>query len=200
MPHPPSTSHLFWQDTAVMKAQRSQALGQKPMVLWFTGLSGAGKTSIANAVEERLQALGRATYLLDGDNIRHGLCSDLGFSPEDRAENIRRIGEVARLMVDAGLIVMASFISPSDAQRQRVRKAFATGEFHEVYISTPLAVCEERDPKGLYKLARSGQLAQFTGVSAAYEAPPAPELSIDTSTTSLPECARLLVDYIVARQ
>jgi len=200
MHHPDPTSPVFWQDTSVSKAQRSLRLGQKPMVLWLTGLSGAGKTSIANAVEAHLHALGHATYLLDGDNVRHGLCSDLGFSPEDRAENIRRIGEVARIMADAGLIVIASFISPSDAQRQLVRRRFDGGEFHEVYVSTPLDVCEQRDPKGLYKLARSGKLAQFTGISAAYEPPCAPELTIDTSARPLAECARDLVEYIMARQ
>lgn len=200
MSHPDRPSNLFWQDTAVSKLQRSLGLGQKPMAIWLTGLSGAGKTSIANAVEKELHARGRATYLLDGDNIRHGLCRDLGFSPGDRAENIRRIGEVARLMVDAGLIVMASFISPSHAQRQLVRGAFDAGEFHEVYISTPLEVCEQRDPKGLYKLARSGKLAQFTGISAGYEAPPAPELTIDTSATPLAESTKQLVDYVMARQ
>jgi len=200
MHHPDPTSPVFWQDTSISKAQRSFRLGQKPMVLWLTGLSGAGKTSIANAVEDQLHSLGRATYLLDGDNIRHGLCSDLGFSPEDRVENIRRIGEVARILVDAGLIVMASFISPSDAQRQMVRRRFDAGEFHEVYISTPLDVCEQRDPKGLYKLARSGKLAQFTGISAAYEPPCAPELTIGTCDRPVADCAQELVDYVMARQ
>ncbi|RYF27472.1 MAG: adenylyl-sulfate kinase, partial [Comamonadaceae bacterium] len=181
-------------------AQRGLGLGQRPMVLWLTGLSGAGKTSLANAVEARLHVLGRATYLLDGDNIRHGLCADLGFSHDDRAENIRRIGEVARLMVDAGLIVLASFISPGLEQRRAVRERFAAGEFHEVYISTPLAVCELRDPKGLYKLARAGKVAQFTGISADYEIPPAPELTIDTSARQLAECAQELVGYVMALQ
>ena len=200
MPPSDPASPVFWQETAVDKTQRSLRLGQKPIVLWLTGLSGAGKTSIANAVEAQLHSLGHATYLLDGDNIRHGLCSDLGFSPDDRVENIRRIGEVARILVDAGLIVLASFISPSDAQRQTVRRRFGTGEFHEVYVSTPLDVCEQRDPKGLYKLARAGKLAQFTGISGDYEPPSAPELTMDTSARPLADCARELVEYVMACQ
>jgi adenylylsulfate kinase len=170
----------------------------RPMVLWLTGLSGAGKTSLATATRDRLQQAGLAAFVLDGDALRAGLCSDLGFSPEDRAENIRRAGEVARLLVDAGLIVLASFISPERLQRDRVRARFAPGEFHEVHVSTPLAVCEQRDPKGLYRRARSGALAQFTGVSAPYEPPLAAELSIDTTGQDLEECAQRLAAHVLS--
>lgn len=196
----PAPRQVFWQDATVGRAQRTQRLQQKPLTVWFTGLSGAGKTTLANAVESALHAKGYATYLLDGDNIRHGLCRDLGFSEADRAENLRRVGEVARLMVDAGLIVLASFISPSQRERGAVRQRFEPGDFVEVYVSTPLAVCEQRDTKGLYKLARAGKLGQFTGVSAPYDAPTAAELTVDTSTRALDECARQVVQFILERQ
>lgn len=181
-----------------IRAMGMDSTKTKPLVFWLTGLSGAGKTSIATAVCDKLHSAGRAACLLDGDVLRAGLCSDLGFSPADRAENIRRAGEVARLMADAGLIVIASFISPERAHRDRVRARFAPGEFHEVHVSTPLAICEERDPKGLYRLARQGTIAQFTGVSAPYEPPLAPELTIDTTGRSLEECAQRLADYVRA--
>lgn len=168
----------------------------KPIVLWLTGLSGAGKTSLALATRDKLCIAGLDAFVLDGDALRAGLCSDLGFSPEDRAENIRRAGEVARLMVEAGLIVLASFISPERAQRDKVRARFGPGEFHEVHVSTPLAVCEQRDPKGLYRRARSGAIAQFTGVSAPYEPPLAPEITLDTTDRDLDECAQRLARYV----
>jgi adenylyl-sulfate kinase len=173
---------------------------QRPLVLWLTGLSGAGKTSLAEATRARLQGRGLVTCLLDGDVVRRGLCSDLAFSPEDRAENIRRAGEVARLMFEAGLIVIASFISPDRQQRDLLRQRFAPGEFHEVYVSTPLAVCEQRDPKGLYRRARAGDIAQFTGVSAPYDPPGHPELAIDTSGRSIEDCAQELVDHVAGLQ
>jgi bifunctional enzyme CysN/CysC len=196
----PAPRQVFWQDATVGRAQRMQRLQQKPMTVWLTGLSGAGKTTLANAVESALHAKGFATYLLDGDNIRHGLCRDLGFSEADRAENMRRVGEVARLMVDAGLIVLASFISPSRPERDAVRQRFEPGDFAEVYVSTPLAVCEQRDTKGLYKLARAGKIGQFTGVSAPYDAPLAAELTVDTTGRTLDDCARQVVQYILERQ
>ncbi len=196
----PAPRQVFWQHATVGRAERVQRLQQKPLTVWFTGLSGAGKTTLANAVESALHAKGYATYLLDGDNIRHGLCRDLGFSESDRAENLRRVGEVARLMVDAGLIVLASFISPSQRERDAVRQRFEPGDFAEVYVSTPLAVCEQRDTKGLYKLARAGKLGQFTGVSAPYDAPAAAELTVDTSTRALDDCARQVVQFILERQ
>ena len=195
-----ASRQVFWQHTTVGRAQRVQRLQQKPLAVWFTGLSGAGKTTLANAVESVLHQKAYATYLLDGDNVRHGLCSDLGFSQADRAENIRRVGEVARLMVDAGLIVLASFISPARHERDVLRARFAPGDFAEVYVSTPLAVCESRDTKGLYKLARAGKLAQFTGISAPYDAPMAAELTIDTTHKPLADCVCEVVSFIIGKQ
>ncbi len=177
-----------WQDLDVNKDARAQQKGQRPRAVWFTGLSGAGKSTVANAVEKALLARGMHSYLLDGDNVRHGLSRDLGFGDADRVENIRRVGEVAKLMVDAGLIVLVAFISPFRADRRMVRELFEAGEFIEVYVSTPLAVCERRDPKGLYRKARQGLVAQFTGVSAPYEAPTAPELLLDTSALAVEDC------------
>lgn len=196
----PATPHLFWQTTAVDKAQRSQRWGQKSLVVWFTGLSGAGKSTIAVALEAQLHQRGYATYLLDGDNIRHGLNHDLGFSEVDRAENIRRIGEVARLMVDAGLIVVVCAISPSRTQREAVRACFEPSEFHEVFISTPLQECERRDPKGLYQRARQGKVLQFTGISAPYEAPSNANITIDTSHRPLVDCVQQVATYVLALQ
>jgi bifunctional enzyme CysN/CysC len=172
-------ANVHWQALDLSKEARGAALGQKPCCLWFTGLSGSGKSTVANLLEKRLHALGRHTYILDGDNVRHGLNRDLGFTDADRVENIRRVAEVAKLMVDAGLIVMVSFISPFRAERQMARELFAPGEFVEVFVDTPLEVCEARDVKGLYKKARAGQIANFTGISSAYEAPEAPELRLD---------------------
>jgi bifunctional enzyme CysN/CysC len=184
--------NIHWQALDVSKATRAAAKQQKPAVLWFTGLSGAGKSTIANLVEKRLLAEGRHTYLLDGDNVRHGLNRDLGFTDADRVENIRRVGEVARLMVDAGLIVLVSFISPFRAERDLARSLFEPGEFLEVHVDTPLADAERRDVKGLYKKARAGQLKNFTGVDSPYEPPTTPEIHIDTTTLS-PEAAAELV-------
>jgi bifunctional enzyme CysN/CysC len=167
--------------TDIDKAARSAMKGQKPCVVWFTGLSGSGKSTIANLLETRLHAMGRHTYLLDGDNVRHGLNRDLGFTAEDRVENIRRIAEVAKLMVDAGLIVLTAFISPYRAEREMARALFAEGEFLEVFVDTPLAVAEARDPKGLYAKARRGELKNFTGIDAPYEVPLSPELRIDAA-------------------
>lgn len=196
----PATPHLFWQTTAVNQAQRSQRWGQKPLVVWLTGLSGAGKSTIAVALEAQLHQRGYATYLLDGDNIRHGLNHDLGFSEADRAENVRRMGEVARLMVDAGLIVVVSSISPCRTQREAVRARFEPGEFHEVFISTPLQECERRDPKGLYQRARLGQVLQFTGISAPYEAPSHADLTVDTTDRPLADCVQQVAAHILALQ
>jgi bifunctional enzyme CysN/CysC len=187
--------NIHWQALDVSKATRAAAKQQKPAVLWFTGLSGAGKSTIANLVEKKLLAEGRHTYLLDGDNVRHGLNRDLGFTDADRVENIRRVGEVARLMVDAGLIVLVSFISPFRAERDLARSLFETGEFLEVHVDTPLAEAERRDVKGLYKKARAGQLKNFTGVDSPYEPPLSPEIHIDTTTIS-PEAA---AEGVVAR-
>ncbi|WP_105648085.1 adenylyl-sulfate kinase [Cronobacter dublinensis] len=171
--------NVVWHAHPVTAAQREQLHGHRGAVLWFTGLSGSGKSTVAGALEEALHQLGVSTYLLDGDNVRHGLCSDLGFSDDDRKENIRRVGEVAKLMVDAGLVVLTAFISPHRAERQMVREQLGAGCFIEVFVDTPLEVCEARDPKGLYKKARAGELRNFTGIDAVYEAPQAPEIHLD---------------------
>ena len=173
--------NIHWQALDVNKRRARATQGPEACVLWFTGLSGAGKSTIANLVEKRLHALGRHTYLLDGDNVRHGLNKDLGFTDADRVENIRRVAEVAKLMADAGLIVLVSFISPFRAERRHGARADAPGEFIEVFVDTPLAVAEERDPKGLYKKARRGELKNFTGIDSPYEPPEHPEIHIDTT-------------------
>src|SRR5471030_3564935 len=173
------TSHLFWQEQAIDRASRAALKQQRPCLLWFTGLSGSGKTTISGLVERRLAALGSHTYLLDGDNVRHGLCRDLGFSDDDRRENIRRVGEVAKLMVDAGLVVLTAFISPHRAERDIVRNLLDDGQFIEVFVDTPLDICEARDPKGLYKKARAGELKNFTGIDSEYQAPQAPDVHLD---------------------
>jgi bifunctional enzyme CysN/CysC len=187
------------QAVDVDKNLRASLKSQKPSVLWFTGLSGSGKSTIANIVERELAALGHHTYLLDGDNVRHGLNKDLGFTDADRVENIRRIGEVTRLMVDSGLIVMTAFISPFRAERQMARDLLEDGEFLEVYVETPLAVAEQRDPKGLYRKARSGDLKNFTGIDSPYEAPENPEILVDTSSMSAEQCARRIISDLRKR-
>ncbi len=192
-------ANIHWQAMDVNKASRGALLQQKPAVLWFTGLSGAGKSTIANLVEKKLQARGRLTYLLDGDNVRHGLNRDLGFTDQDRVENIRRVGEVAKLMTDAGLITLVSFISPFKAERQMARELLGEEEFMEVFVDTSLAEAEKRDVKGLYAKARRGELKNFTGISSPYEAPDAPELRVDTGLSSPEEAAELVVQMLVAR-
>jgi bifunctional enzyme CysN/CysC len=192
-------NNVQWQALDVNKAVRASAKGQKACVLWFTGLSGAGKSTIANLVEKRLHVGRRHTYLLDGDNVRHGLNKDLGFTDADRVENIRRIAEVAKLMVDAGLIVATAFISPFRAERQMARSLLGEGEFVEVFVDTPLGVAEQRDPKGLYKKARRGDLKNFTGIDSPYEPPERPEIHIDTTGTSPEEAAELVVAYLQRR-
>lgn len=192
--------NIHWQHTDVSKASRSALKSQRGQVVWLTGLSGAGKSTIANLVEKRLHALGRHTYLLDGDNVRHGLNKDLGFTEEDRVENIRRVAEVAKLMVDAGLIVLTAFISPFRAERQLARDILEPGEFIEVFVDTPLAVAEARDVKGLYKKARSGQLKNFTGVDSPYEAPEKPELRIDTTAIDPVEAAERIVAWLEGQE
>lgn len=173
-----TTENIVWHQHQVDRAARARQNGHPPVVLWFTGLSGSGKSTLAGALENELFARGLRTYLLDGDNVRHGLCSDLGFTSQDRQENLRRVGEVARLMVDAGLIVLAAFVSPYRAERDAIRARFADGEFIEVFVDTPLAACEARDPKGLYKKARAGEIRNFTGIDDPYEAPEAAEIRL----------------------
>ena len=188
------SSNIKWHSMEINKKSRSLNLEQRPLILWFTGMSGSGKSSIADKLEQMLLARGHATYLLDGDNVRHGLNKDLGFTDQDRVENIRRVAEVGSLMVDAGLVVLACFISPFKAERSMARGLFANNEFIEVFVDTPLRVCEDRDPKGLYKKARSGQLKNFTGIDSIYEAPKNPEIHLKTENTTIDE----LVDVIIA--
>ncbi|MBI1198425.1 MAG: sulfate adenylyltransferase subunit CysN [Phenylobacterium sp.] len=192
--------NIHWQATDVGKASRSAAKGQKARVVWFTGLSGAGKSTIANLVEKRLHAEGRHTYLLDGDNVRHGLNKDLGFTEEDRVENIRRVAEVSKLMVDAGLIVLVSFISPFRAERRMARELMGEGEFVEVFVDTPLAEAEKRDVKGLYAKARAGQLKNFTGIDSPYEAPEDPEIRVNTVSLTAEQAAEQIVEWLHADQ
>jgi bifunctional enzyme CysN/CysC len=190
------SQNIHWQALDVNKVSRAEAKHQKPAILWFTGLSGAGKSTIANLVEKQLLALGKHTYLLDGDNVRHGLNRDLGFTDEDRVENIRRVAEVSRLMVDAGLIVLVSFISPFRAERRMARRLVDEGEFFEVHVDTPLAVAEDRDVKGLYKKARRGELKNFTGIDSPYEPPEHPEIYIDTTTRTAVQAAEQVVEAL----
>ncbi len=190
--------NVHWQSIDVSREAHAAIKNQRPRVLWFTGLSGSGKSTIANLVEQKLHALGKHTFILDGDNVRHGLNKDLGFTDADRVENIRRIGEVARLMTDAGLIVLTSFISPFRAERQLARSMMADGELVEIYVNTPLEVAESRDVKGLYKKARSGELKNFTGIDSPYEPPEAPEITVDTTTMTAEQAAELIVEQVLS--
>ncbi|MBW8826930.1 MAG: sulfate adenylyltransferase subunit CysN [Acidobacteria bacterium] len=190
--------NIHWQSIEVDKAAHATLKGQRPCVVWFTGLSGSGKSTIANLVEKQLHAQGRHTYLLDGDNVRHGLNKDLGFTEADRVENIRRVAEVSRLMVDAGLIVLVSFISPFRAERELARSMVADGEFLEIFVDTPLEVAEQRDPKGLYRKARLGELTNFTGIDSPYEAPERPDLHVDTTALSSEQAAERVIDLLRA--
>ena len=194
-----TTNNIRWHDHAVQREQRSAQKQQRPCMIWFTGLSGAGKSTVANALDTMLLERNKHTYLLDGDNVRHGLNRDLGFTDADRIENIRRIGEVGKLFVDAGLIVLSAFISPFRSDRQMVRSLFPVGEFIEVYINTSLDVCEQRDPKGLYKKARAGVIKNFTGIDSAYEAPDSPELVIDAEALSAEDSASMIYQYLKER-
>lgn len=185
--------NIVWLTHKVTVEDRAKIKNQKPCMLWLTGLSGSGKSTIANALESYLNQFGYHTALLDGDNLRFGLNKDLGFSVEDRSENIRRIGEVGKLFVEAGIIVIASLISPFQKDRKMVRDLFSENEFIEVYISTPLGVCESRDPKGLYKKARIGEIPNFTGIGSPYEEPTSPEIKIDTNTYEISRCIEIIV-------
>lgn len=188
--------NLTWHDHQITRLERAASKNQKPCLLWFTGLSASGKSTIANALDLALHQRGHHTFLLDGDNVRHGLCRDLGFSDKDRVENIRRVGEVSKLFTDAGLIVLSAFISPFASDRNMVRRLFPEGEFIEVFMDTPLATCEQRDPKGLYQKARSGEIRQFTGIDSPYEAPERPEIRLDTSVMTVDECVERLVGFL----
>ena len=190
------SQNIHWQAIDVDRSVRAAQKRQRGCVLWLTGLSGAGKSTIANLVDRKLVAMGRHTYVLDGDNVRHGLNKDLGFTAQDRVENIRRVAEVAKLMADAGLITLVSFISPFQSERQMARELMSPGEFFEVYVDAPLAVAESRDPKGLYQKARRGDLRNFTGIDSPYEAPLAAEIRIDTTSLTPADAAEQIVDYL----
>ncbi len=192
-------SNIVWQQHQIGRAERENQKQQQAVVLWFTGLSGAGKSTVAGALEQALVARGAHTYLLDGDNVRHGLCADLGFSEADRTENLRRVGAVAGLMVDAGLIVLSAFISPLRSQRDAIRQALPEGRFIEVYVATSLAVCEQRDVKGLYQKARRGEIKNFTGISDPYEAPAQADIVLDTGLLSLDESVQQLLQLLQQR-
>ncbi|MGR5341941.1 adenylyl-sulfate kinase [Vibrio astriarenae] len=193
------SNDVVWHNSTVTHQDRVNQKQQKPVVLWFTGLSGSGKSTVANAVESKLLSLGKHSYLLDGDNVRHGLNKDLGFSDADRVENIRRIGEVAKLFVDSGSIVLTAFISPFISDRAQARELMQEGEFLEVFVDTPLEVCEQRDPKGLYKKARAGEIKNFTGIDSTYEAPVSPEIHLETADKSIEACAEYVVEQLAAK-
>lgn len=178
-----ASDNVVWHQATVTRIRREAQNGHRGAILWFTGLSGAGKSTLAHAVEEQLHQMGCRTFVLDGDNVRHGLCGDLGFSEKDRVENIRRIGEVTKLFMEAGVIVLTAFISPFRADRDKVRAMVGAGDFYEIYCQCPLELCEQRDVKGLYKKARLGEIQQFTGISSPYESPLSPELIVDTTQT-----------------
>jgi adenylylsulfate kinase len=189
----PKATNIVWHEASVDRAARADKRGHRSAILWFTGLSGSGKSTLANAVNAALFERGLSTYVLDGDNVRHGLCKDLGFSDADREENIRRIGEVAKLFLDAGVIVLTAFVSPFRADRDKARDLVEAGDFFEIFCAADLDVCESRDPKGLYAKARSGAIKEFTGISSPYEAPDTPELKIDTGTQELAESVDVVI-------
>ncbi len=189
------SDNVVWHQTAITREDRNKLHGHRSLILWFTGLSGAGKSTLANALEARLHQQGCASIVLDGDNVRHGLCGDLGFSADDRVENIRRIGEMSKLFIDAGVIAITAFISPFRSDRRRVRDLVSTGEFIEIYCRCSLETCEDRDVKGMYKKARRGEISDFTGISSPYEEPELAEIVVDTDTHGIDQC----VDHMIAQ-
>ena len=193
------SSNTVWHHATVNRQRREEQNQHKSCILWFTGLSGAGKSTLAHAVEERLHQKGCKTYVLDGDNIRHGLCGDLGFSDEDRKENIRRIGNVTKLFLDAGVIVLSAFISPFKADRQQVRNMVSSGDFLEIYCNSPVEVCEQRDIKGLYKKARRGEISNFTGITSPYEEPSNAELIVNTASEPLEQSVEQVINLLSLR-
>ncbi|MDD4914050.1 MAG: adenylyl-sulfate kinase [Methylococcales bacterium] len=195
----PSSSNTVWHSPTVTRERRQALNRHQSVILWFTGLSGAGKSTLAHAVEERLHIAACRTFVLDGDNVRHGLCADLGFGDEDRRENIRRISELAKLMLEAGVITLTAFISPFRADRQQARQLVAAGDFIEIYCKCDIDICEQRDVKGLYKKARQGEIAQFTGISSPYEAPDNPDLILDTGRQTLNDCVAQVLDLLKHR-
>lgn len=189
-----TSNNVVWHNATVTRARREAQNNHRGAIIWFTGLSGSGKSTVAHAVEEALHQQGCRTFVLDGDNVRHGLCGDLGFSDQDRQENIRRIGEMAKLFMEAGIVILTAFISPYRADRNRVRGMVGQGDFIEVYCDTPIEVCEMRDVKGLYKKARAGEISEFTGISSPYEKPENPELLLNTGADSLDKCVQEVMD------
>ena len=194
---PPTSTNVVWHHATVTRARREAQNGHRGAIIWFTGLSGSGKSTLAHAVEESLHQRGCRTFVLDGDNVRHGLCGDLDFSAQDRQENIRRIGEVAKLFMEAGVIILTAFISPYLADRERVRGMVEQGAFIEIFCDAPIEICERRDVKGLYKKARAGEVAEFTGISSPYQAPENHELTVKTGTASLDTCVQQLIDEMI---
>jgi len=193
------SSNVVWHHATVTRERREALNGHGSVILWFTGLSGSGKSTLAHAVEERLYQMGCRTFVFDGDNVRHGLCSDLGFSAEDRVENIRRVGEMSKLFLETGVIALTAFISPFRSDRDRVRSLVPHGEFFEIYCKCPLEICETRDVKGLYKRARAGEIKDFTGISSPYEEPEKPELVVNTGSAPVEECATQIVEMLRER-
>jgi adenylylsulfate kinase len=196
---PPASTNVVWHHATVTRARRETQNGHRGAIIWFTGLSGSGKSTLAHAVEETLHQQGCHTFVLDGDNVRHGLCGDLGFSNKDRQENIRRIGEVAKLFMEAGAIVLTAFISPYRVDRERVRGMVEHGDFIEIYCDAPIEVCEARDVKGIYKKARAGLIPEFTGISSPYEVPKNPELTVNTGGSALVDCVRQVIGEMAQR-
>jgi adenylylsulfate kinase len=194
-----ASTNIAWHHASVDRAGRAQQRGHRSAILWFTGLSGSGKSTLANAVNAALFERGLACYVLDGDNIRHGLCKDLGFSDADREENIRRIGEVSKLFLDAGVVVLTAFVSPFQADRQRARSLVEEGDFIEIFCAADLGICEERDTKGLYAKARAGEIKEFTGISSPYENPENPELRVETGSQSLDSCVEQVIGFLQER-
>ncbi len=193
------SNNILWHQASVTRERRERQHGHKGVIVWFTGLSGAGKSTLAHAVEERLHQMGCHTFVFDGDNVRHGLCADLGFSMADRSENLRRIGAMVKLFLQAGVISLTAFISPFRKDRERLRREVGQADFIEIYCRCPLEVCEDRDVKGLYSRARAGEIKDFTGISAPYEEPEHPDLLLDTATTSLEICVEKLVQLLVSK-
>lgn len=197
---PTTSTNTVWHHASVTRYRREAQNGHRGAIIWFTGLSGSGKSTLAHAVEEELHQCGCRTFVLDGDNVRHGLCGDLGFTARDRIENIRRIGEVAKLLMEAGMIVLTAFISPFIADRARVRSMVEHGDFIEIFCDSSLEVCESRDMKGMYKKARAGQISEFTGISSPYETPENPEIIVNTGDENLEYCTQLVVTKLVSRR
>lgn len=195
-----TSTHIVWHETSITRIERERLNKHKSCVLWFTGLSGSGKSTLANRVDRKLHELGVRSFVLDGDNIRHGLCHDLGFSLQDRAENMRRIGEVAKLFVDSGIITLTAFISPLRSEREKLKELIGEQDWLEIFVDCPLSTCEERDPKGLYKKARKGEIRDFTGISSPYEPPENPDLTIRTDEMSISEATDQLITLLQSRE